>query len=69
MALDKFQVSPRSNLTATVAPTASDDSSLGYSIGSLWVNTTQLFSTGNLLGDDFYKTYSDIDAAQLEVVL
>lgn len=40
MALDKFQVSPRSNLTATTAPTVSDDSSQGYSIGSLWINTT-----------------------------
>lgn len=28
---------PQSNMTATVAPTASDDGSLGYSVGSQWL--------------------------------
>ena len=30
---------PRQNLTATVAPTATDDSAAGYSIGSQWLDT------------------------------
>lgn len=28
------------NLTATIAPTATDDSSKGYVVGSLWADTT-----------------------------
>ncbi len=40
MALDRYQVSPKSNLNATSSPTVNDDSSLGYSAGSIWVDTT-----------------------------
>jgi len=31
---------PKNNLTATAAPTATDDTSAGYTIGSRWLNTT-----------------------------
>lgn len=34
-----FPELPKSNLNATTAPTASDDSNGGYAIGSTWINT------------------------------
>jgi len=33
-------VTPQDNLSATVAPTTTDDTSIGYSVGSTWADTT-----------------------------
>lgn len=35
-----FDMALKNNLAATADPTSSDDSSLGYEVGSMWVNTT-----------------------------
>jgi hypothetical protein len=34
-----IEFGPRHNLTATVAPSATDDSAAGYSVGSQWLDT------------------------------
>jgi len=49
----------KNNLTGTLPPTSSDDSTLGYSVGSAWIDTVQnnvYFCTDNTAGAAFWSS-------------
>lgn len=55
----EYMEARKSNLTAVVAPTASDDNTLGYSVGSIWVNTATdnvYFATDVTTGAAVWRT-------------
>ena len=47
---DTVQTQSQNNLTATTAPTVTDDADSGYSPGSHWVDLTGVLPVGMLFG-------------------